>query len=240
MPMQIAICDDNQEDINILSKALYTYNESFQIKEYTNGEFFLADCLEREFLFDILFLDIYMPTMNGIEIATKIRAVMKDVLIIFITSSNEHYLEAFDVFAFNYIIKPLKKEKLNILLEHAVMQIAKEQDYQIQFSYKSKNYRIMCRDILYLESRDKIVQFHLKDKTVLRCYSKLEQILMQLPSDSFIRCHQSFILNLYHINEMEEKYFRIGSSVINISKKYRKTSKDKYFDYLFAHMQSDV
>ena len=240
MPIRIAICDDRQEDISALSKALYAYNDAFYITEYTNGEFLIADYLEREILYDILFLDIYMPGINGIEIATKIRAVMKEAIIIFVSSSNEHYPEAFDVFAFNYIIKPMKQDKLNSLMDQALMNINKEHGYQIQFSYKSKNYRILCKDILYIESRDKIVLFHMKDNTTLQCYSKLDQIFKQLPEDSFIRCHQSFIANIHHITEMAESHFRVGALVINISKKYLKVAKDKYFEYLFTHMNSAV
>ncbi|MBP1756612.1 MAG: response regulator of the LytR/AlgR family [Firmicutes bacterium] len=236
MSLQIAICDDSPEDIIKLSEALYAYNDSFQITVYSNGEFLAADCLENENLFDILFLDIYMPSLNGIETAAKIRAVMKDVIIIFISFSNEHYPEAFEVFAFNYILKPFNPEKLNRVMDQALMMIDKEHRYQIQFSYKSKNYRIFCSDILYVESRDKIILFHMVDNTTMQCYAKLDEILNQLPGNTFIRTHQSFIVNIYHVTEMSENYFRVGPSTINISKKHFKAAKDKYFDYLFMHM----
>jgi DNA-binding LytR/AlgR family response regulator len=236
MPIQIAICDDSPDDLRRLIEVLYQYDDSFQITKYTNGEFLISDCQENEILFDIIFLDIYMPGINGIETATEIRATMKDVIIIFVSSSNEHYPEAFDVFAFNYILKPVNKEKLNSLLELALKNTLKERRHQIQFSFKSKNYRINCRDILYLESRDKIILFHMTDKTMLQCYAKLDEIRKQLPVDSFIRCHQSFMVNSLHVTEMADHYFRVGSSMINISKKYQKESKNQYFEYLFTHM----
>ncbi|MDD3415575.1 MAG: LytTR family DNA-binding domain-containing protein [Lachnospiraceae bacterium] len=236
MSMQIAICDDSPEDIRKLSEALYAYNDSIQITEYSNGEFLVADCLEHENLFDILFLDIYMPSLSGIETASKIRSAMKDVIIIFVSSSNEHYPEAFEVFAFNYIIKPVNPEKLNNLMDQALMNMSKECRRQIQFTYKSKHYRIFCNDILYLESKDKIILFHMVDNTTMQCYAKLDEISKQLPEDSFIRTHQSFVVNIYHITEMSENHFHVGLSAINISKKYQKLAKDKYFDYLFTHM----
>jgi len=236
MPIQIGICDDSEEDIRILSAALYTYDPSFRIFSYEDGESLLDDWGERKILFDILFLDIYMPGLNGIETAIKIRSDMRDVKIIFISSSNEHYPEAYDVFAFNYIIKPLDPEKFNRILDKALMSIVDERRQQISFSYKAINYRIFCRDILYIESRDKIICFHMTDKTTLQCYAKLDEILKQLPEESFIRCHQSFAVNIFHVTEIAEKYFRMGTTVINISKKYLKASKDKYFAYLFNHM----
>lgn len=236
MPIQICICDDSEEDIKILSSALKAYDSSFEIFSYKDGKFLLDDWEEQKMLFDILFLDIYMPGLNGIETALRIRPKMRDAKIIFISSSNEHYPEAYDVFAFNYIIKPLNPEILNRILDQVLMNIDNLRKQQISFSYKAINYRIFCRDILYIESRDKIILFHMTDKTTLQCYSKLDDILKQLPEESFIRCHQSFAVNIFHVTEMAEKYFRISTTVINISKKYLKVSKDKYFAYLFNHM----
>lgn len=236
MPVQIGICDDCADDIGRLSEALYQYDDSFQVSRYTDGKYLLEDCSQHEIIFDIIFLDIYMPGLNGIEIAGKIRSVLKDVIIVFVSSSNEHYPEAYDVFAFNYIVKPLQQEKLNRVLDQALLTLSKEHGRQIQISYKGVNHRINCREILYLESRDKTIYFHLADRTTLQCYTKMDDILKQLPEESFIRCHQSFAVNIFHVGEMAEKHFRIKTTTISISKKYQKSSKDKYFNYLFTHM----
>lgn len=236
MSVQIGICDDRLDDIRILSEALYAYDVTFQITAYSEGQSLLEDCFERKILFDIIFLDIYMPDLNGIDTAKKIRSVMKDVKIVFVSSSNEHYPEAYDLFAFNYILKPINIEKLNRVLEQALSDISGERLQQISFSHKGSMHRIYCRDILYIESRDKLILFNSIDGTTKQCYAKIDDILNQLPDESFIRCHQSFVVNIYHVTEMSENSFRVGSSNISISKKYLKASKDKYFKYLFSHM----
>jgi DNA-binding LytR/AlgR family response regulator len=238
MAIQIGICDDKAEDIGILIEALYTYDDSFQILKYEDGESLLKDCFDKKIIFDILFLDIYMPGLNGIETAVKIRASMKYAKIIFVSSSNDYYTEAYEVFAFNYIIKPLNSEQLNGILDQALMRITdeKEQSQHIQFSYKAINYRIFCKDILYIESSDKIIFFHIIDRPIVKCYGKLDEILRQLPEETFIRCHQSYAVNIFHLTDMVENHFCIGELVINISKKYHKVSKDKYFDYIFKYM----
>ncbi|BCN31614.1 LytR/AlgR family response regulator transcription factor [Anaeromicropila herbilytica] len=236
MCIKIGICDDRAEDIKNLTETLYGYDASIEIISYQNGDFLLEDCKEQKVLFDIIFLDIYMPRGSGIELASKIRDFMADVKIVFVSSSNEHYSDAYDVFAFNYILKPLNKQKLYDVLEHALLLINKERHLQIQFSYKGVNYRVNCKDILYIESRDKKILIHTVSGIELQCYSKLDEIMKQLPKDSFIRCHQSYAVNLAYTKEMNENYFCINDIDINISRKYRKESKDKYFEYLFKYM----
>ncbi|MDP4094719.1 MAG: response regulator, partial [Bacillota bacterium] len=102
MPIKIAICDDTMEDIELLSSALYTYDRSFEIITYTNGETLIDEFLDSSLSVDILFLDIYMPGIDGVKTAQKIRGERKDLKIIFISSSKEHYPQAYEVFAFNY------------------------------------------------------------------------------------------------------------------------------------------
>lgn len=234
LPARIGICDDNAEDARALLYALREYDPSFQISVYADGPSLLEDCYEPQALFDIVFLDIYMPGQNGIEIARELRASQKDVKIVFISSSNEHYPEAYDVFAFNYLLKPLNQEKLNIILEQALVDISKQRQQQVSFTYKGITHRLYCRDILYIESRDKTVLFHMADKSTLLCYAQLDAMLEKLPGELFVRCHQSFAVNVLHVSEMADKHFRIDPVVISISKRYREAAREKYFAYLFT------
>jgi DNA-binding LytR/AlgR family response regulator len=234
--MKIAICDDVQDDILRLKEALLAYDSSFEIKTYTNGEFLVSDFLSENSSADILFLDIYMPVMDGMTIAQEIRRQYSDIKIIFLSSSNEFYQQAYEVFAFNYILKPFETERLYQVLERALNEIGGAQKNKINFRYKSTSYSVNCHDILYLESRDKIIFLHMTDETTLQCYGKLDEIIQELPPKSFLRCHQSYIVNLSHIREMGEQHFQVGPHRIGISRKYAKPSKDEYFEYLFSNM----
>jgi len=177
-----------------------------------------------------------MPEINGIKVAEKIRREKKDIKIIFITSSTEHYSQAYDVFAFNYILKPLDKEKLYRILDQALSEIRREDNNRILISYKSKVYSLDYRDILYIESRNKLILFHKTDGDILQCYGKLDMIEKVLPPEYFIRCHKSFIVNTSCVTEMGSNYFCINKVVISISKKYLKLAKERYYEYLFSHM----
>jgi len=234
--IHIGICDDSADDIRILTKAIYAYDPSFRISTYSDGKSLIEDCEDDPIIFDILFIDIYMPGLNGIKTAERIRTLLHDTKIIFISSSKEHYQETYDVFAFNYLVKPLNPEKLHLIMDQALVSVFAEIRQKLTFSFKNINHQIFVRDIKYLESKDKRICVYMSDGSQLVCYKKLEELLKQLPETEFVRCHQSFVVNIYYVTEMTAKYFRIGSVMINISRKYWKASKDKYFDHLFSHM----
>ena len=236
MSIKIAICDDDKEDIERLKAALLAFDSSFEITTYTNGEVLIADFIDDKLIVDILFLDIYMPEIDGVTTAQKIRRQYPDIKIIFLSSSNEFYQQAYELFAFNYILKPFEKERLYGVLERALNEIGKEQRHKLNFRYKSVSYCVNCRDILYLESQNKIILLHMSDQSILQYYGKLDEIIHELPDKAFLRCHQSFIVNLFHINEMGEKHFRVGENLIGISRKYLNNSKDKYYEHLFTNM----
>ena len=238
--IRIGICDDNPEDIRALSEALYIYEPSFQITTYPDGKSLLEDFEEPGLFFDLLFLDIYMPGMNGITTAGKIRSYLLDVKIIFISSSNEHYPEAYDVFAFNYMIKPVNREKLRLILDKALAGMIVERRQKFFFSYKNVNYQIFVRDILYMESNEKLICFHMSDGRQLMCYTKIDEVLKQLPESVFVRCHQSFAVNICHVTEMAGNCFRIGPDTVNISRKCFKASKEKYFNHLFNYLDRGI
>ncbi len=236
MAVKIAICDDNAEDVSQLSAALYAYDPLFEITSFPDGKALMDELLDGSLNADLLFLDIYIPGIDGIQTARQIRSVWSDIKIIFLSSSRDHYPQAYEVFAFNYIVKPFSRERLYAVLSRALDELCKESGYKISVRHKGKLHSVDCRDILYIESRDKLLLFHLAGDSILQCYGKLEDILKELPEQYFLRCHQSFIVNLSHISEMGNSYFRIGKTMIGISRRYGKEAKDRYYAYLFSQM----
>ena len=236
MSIKIAICDDSEVDLKKLTESLLSYDSSFDIQNFTSGEVLYDEILDLREPLDLLFLDIYMANMNGIETAQKLRREMSDLKIIFISSSNDHYSEAYDVFAYNYLLKPIDETKLFAVLDRALNEIKQKNLHKIQFSYKSKTYHVNSHEICYIESRDKQILFHMTYGQTLMCYGKLDDFTRTLPSHKFIRCHQSYIVNAEHITEMGSGYFYIKQSRVNISKKHLKVAKEQYYNYLFSSM----
>lgn len=239
MSIKIAICDDSAEDIKKLQEALHNHNPQFEIISYSNGKALMDDLIINQFDAEILFLDIYMPGFDGIRTAQQIRSIRNDLKIVFLTTSKDHYPQAYEVFAFNYIVKPFRREQLYTVLERALEELNKAGRYKITIQYKGTSYTIDCRKILYIESQNRLLLFYLANQDVLQCYGKLDEIEQELPANYFLRCHQSFIVNLSHVTEMGDKYFCIGKALISISKKYLKNVKDRYYSYLFSSMKGE-
>jgi DNA-binding LytR/AlgR family response regulator len=236
MATKVVICDDIERDVEQLSEFLLAYDHSFEIIVYNSGEALIDDFLNSDEDADIVFLDIHMPGIDGVETAKMIRRKNEDIRIIFITSSKEYYQQAFEVFASNYILKPLNKDRLYTVLDRVLDEIRKDHSQKISIRYRSSIHNVDCRHILYIESQDKLITFYMSDGSNLQCYSKLDDVENELPEQTFIRCHKSFIVNAAHIDEMADNFFIVGDVKINISKNRMKSTKDKYYSYLFSRM----
>lgn len=136
MPVKIAICDDSPSDTQQLKTALLSYDPFFEIETFSSGEELVEKIESFPDSFDILFLDIYMPDLNGIEVAQKIRESGKDIKIVFLTSSHDFYSQAYEVFAFNYIVKPFEIKRLFSVLDHALDDIRKSSGFKSISSIK--------------------------------------------------------------------------------------------------------
>lgn len=237
MPVRIGVCDDAPEDAALLSDALHTYDPHLEIAVFPSGEALLRALETDAPAPDLLFLDVFMPGPDGIETARRIRETRGDIRIVFLTSSADHYPQAYEVFAFNYLVKPVDQNRLRAVMDRALAELGREADQRLSFSYKSALYSVNCRDICYVESRDKLLYLYLADGKALQRRGRLEDLLNELPETGFIRCHQSFLVNLARVTEMGEEGFRVGRSLIGISKKYRVTAREQYYAYLFAHME---
>ena len=114
--MKIAICDDEKYIRDFLAECISDEITDAIVKCYESAE----DLLEAAYNPDILFLDIQMPGIDGMELAKQVRANGSDAVIIFVTALEEYVFNAFDVRAFNYLVKPIDKNKLNEVLHAAV------------------------------------------------------------------------------------------------------------------------
>lgn len=151
----IGICEDEPAQQSYLEKCIRTWGESrgckLMIDKYDSGEQFLFDYEDRE-AFDLLILDIQMGQLNGMELARKIRQQNRRVKIIFLTGVADYALEGYEVGAVRYLLKPLKPELLEQLLEDLWQELMQTTGESFVFTRNGQTHRVPFGDIIYLEA----------------------------------------------------------------------------------------
>ena len=159
--MNIAVVDDEEAIREQISGFIKKRNPDFNISGFATGEGLLAAGKD----FDIIFLDIQMDGMGGIEAARTLRQSGVDAVVIFITGIREYVFEAFDVSAFHYLLKPIEEQKFMEVLDRAAKEAGKrkgQREKQIFIRAKNQGYTLNLNSILYIESRGKKVEIKLE------------------------------------------------------------------------------
>lgn len=231
--MRIAVCDDCYEDAYYLQTILKEHT----VRIYVDTKDLLQDIEKGGVYYDLYLLDIYIDAfMNGIELAAKIRETDEDVAICFISTSEEFYREAYDLYAVQYLVKPVQKEMLDQLIEKIEKNIARQKEQRLSFKYRGKSGSIPYSKILYISSREHSLFIFCTDGTVQECVGKLNEIESQLKGDVFRRCHQSFLVNMYHVDNLSGKDLVVSGYRIPVSRRYYAEIKDRYHEILFEEV----
>ena len=223
--MNIAVVDDEKLITEQICGLIEKQMPDCCLESYTAGEELLA----AEKRFDIVFLDIQMDGMDGIEVARTLRAKQDGIVLIFVTGNREYVFDALDLYAFQYLLKPVDERKFREVLERAAGEVAKKKEKRGLF-IKKRNLTLDQADILYIESRAKKVEIHTAgSKDIIEIYATMEELEGQLGED-FYRCHRAYLVNMEHITE----YDNDSITVTNGDKIY--LTKKKYGDFVKAYM----
>ena len=176
--MNIAVVDDEEVIREQINGFIKKRNPDFNTSDFATGEELLAAGAD----FDIIFLDIQMEGMGGIEAAKTIRQSNADRVIIFITGIKEHVFEAFDVSAFHYLLKPIAEQKFMEVLDRAIEEAGKrkgQKERQIFIRTKNQGYTLKRNSILYIENRGKKVEIHTTDmEDIVETYAGMEELVI--------------------------------------------------------------
>lgn len=236
----IALCDDDVKELDQIENLLMAYQKTknswdYRIERFESAEELLERTQEKEYIPDFLLLDIYMKGKTGIEVAKELRNRNLKSMIVFLTTSTEHALEAYEVDAVQYLVKPLEEEKFFHAMDLATMQIQKRKESQIVIKTAGSGIRqINPDDIVYCESQKNYQVMHLLEEecrirmTVKELWGVLEHL------KQFSRCGRSYILNLNHVVSVEKEEILMNNEVkIYIPRSVAAEFKKNYFSYYF-------
>ena len=237
--MDIAVVDDDAADLAATVSLLREYVDTdcpqsdIHILAFGSGESILED-FEAD-RYDLIILDIYMKGISGMETAKAIRQADTEVAIIFLTSSEEHVLEGYRVYATGYFIKPLAKNKKEFTetLDHIFPKL-RERRKAICLCIEGAEYHVPYREILYVDISDKRKPcFHLSGRMLLPSmpYEKCRDVLLR--DSRFLECHHRIIVNMDCVESMEQDDFVLKDDTrIPISRRKRQDVKIAYMNHL--------
>lgn len=234
--MNIAVCDDEIQFIEKVCPLLETWAKQRDIQLslfcFTNGDD-LIDAHKSKCM-DLIFLDVIMPLLNGIETAKELRRIDTSVPIIFLTSAKEFAVESYDVKAFWYLLKPLDDTKLQNVLEHFIKAFPLTEQF-ITAQTSDGFCKIFITNVCYLEAQNKHVLIYLTDGRTIEIKERFLKCQETFSEDKgFFLCHRSYIVNLNYVEKFSKTSLITSSHVtLPISRNRYTAFKEAYFHHMF-------
>lgn len=199
--IKIAIVEDGDEEANLLLSYLEQFaqerGETFLYKRFKDA----ADFLEEKGSYDIIFLDIMLPNITGMEAAERLRRYNTRSVIIFVTSMAQFAVRGYEVDALDYIVKPVTYSRLTFKLRRALDVINANQDKMVVVSNPDGIAQISTGDIYYIEVSGHKLSFH-TSRGVLTEHGSLGSLEEQLQDSNFMRCNSCYLLNPKYIADV--------------------------------------
>lgn len=204
--MNIALVDDDSKVLEELKGLI----EEFK-KEKGNNATVCSfsdpyEMLESKNSYSLMFLDIEMPGINGIELGKKIREQSKDAVIVYVTNMAQYALEGYSVNAYDYILKPIKKNVFKEKLEKFIAEAEKKKDETITILSKYNREVVKLSNIRYIEVKSHKLIYHLADREI-ESWGSISDLAESLKGKGFSLSSSSFLLNL---SQVQKNLYRRG------------------------------
>ncbi len=187
------------------------------IRQFYNGQ----ELLQASESFDIVFLDIMMCGLDGIKTAQIFREKASDKILIFVSSSREYVFDAYDVEAFQYLLKPVNDKKLKNVLQKATLKIENHSQEFIIVSKERQKKKLFLDDIYYFEIKGRIIDVH-GTEGIFSYYGQIGELEEKLMDKGFFRCHKSYLINLKCVDgyNRQEAMLENGENIVIAKRRY--------------------
>ncbi len=228
--MRVAVCDDEeifQEQIRNLIDKIYNSMDVI-VDVFSEGK----QLLERFDAnpYDVIFLDIEMPSMDGITLAKKLRQRSENIFIVFLTSHVEYALEGYEVNALRYLTKPIREDKLREVLKYVMDKNTAKR--QLMIKSEGEELRLNVADVLYFEAQNQYVMIYLRGEEHL-VRANMGDFEEQLREDGFFRIHRGYLISLAKVKKIvkSEVIMENGAS-LPVSRSNLKSLKESLYSFV--------
>lgn len=231
--IKFGICDDDKKVIEEIKQCIKSYEGiKYEIFTYESGEELLNSFKK----VDVIFLDIDMTGINGIETAKKIREFDKEVKIIYVTSYTDYLNLAFSVHAFGYLNKPVNKEEIHKQIKEVLSYSKEKKREKLEFLTLEGVVRLFPEDIYYFEYINRKVILETSDKKYI-LKAKITKMAEDMKEYGFIMPHKSFTVNLFHVKCIKGyNIFMTNGSIIPLSQKKSSEFRNEFNKFLEEHI----
>lgn len=232
--LNVAICDDEMDEIERLEGILETisiqHGIHVEMEDFTSGEKLLKQMEENNIRYDLIFLDIEMKHLDGLDTAKRIRELDEMVYLIYVTGFESYALKAYEVHPYHFILKPISGETIEKCFLKVYKNISSEACYY-EYQYKKDYYKLPVSDIMLFESDRRRINIYLADGSICTYYDKLSLIEEKLKNRKavFWRIHQSYLVHVKYIRHKAFDYVVLmNGQKYYISENRRKEINEQY------------
>ena len=239
-----ALCDDEPAELNKAEKILNDYEQEhpevdFIIERFESADELLYRIEDKKYAPDLIFMDIYMPGPGGVsdslgmEAAKKLRDMRSRAKLVFLTTSREFALEAFDVEAYQYLLKPISQERLFSALDRFLESEEEERKRYILLKREGRFVKVAVNDIIYCEAQGKTQCLHYVDGGECRQRMTLMELYELLSSyQEFVKIGAAFIVNLEYVDSLSAQDICLTDGrKIYLPRGAYKGLREQYFNY---------
>lgn len=239
--MQLVICDDDEENLMELEAMLLKYSTrfpavSFDMEKFSDASLLLSK-IRTEKPADLYILDIVMSRITGIALGHEIRKKSEKSIIIYITASDGFALDAYDIRAIRYLLKPVEENHFFEAMDYALSQTGHKKEPLFPVKTKTGLVSVPCREIEYVENASRKLEIHLtngdKITSIYIRSSFDEEIKELLCAGNFLSVHKSFLVNLNYVRKLTaDNITMISGDSIPVSRKSSLQVKKEYLSFI--------
>ncbi len=197
--MRIAICDDDLSGRKQFERSLKSWDPAYNAEKFSSGSSLLTAASGFP-LFDIVFLDIYMPEENGIDIAKKLKDISPETGIVFVTTSREHAIDAFSVYALHYLVKPITPEGIAESFRR-LAELRSDKRERITLTIGSERHTVFLDQICLLENDNHAVNVLFANGRKLKIWMSFRELEEKM-NGNFLKINRGIMVNMAHIVQM--------------------------------------